>query len=214
MFSRTVRSPYPEDSPPETMLICFRMGNGSRVTSCPATAAYPEVGRRSVARILIRVVCPAPFGPSMPNSSPSLICRSTLSNARVSPPFSSALAFLKKGLRRLNSRVSCRVSTASVIVVRSCPRGARSAGGPAGSNLLLQPVPCDVPGDLVPHLDVPYVGELVHLLLVVGEVPVELLGEPLDELDGHALDVGRPDIAQREPLQVVFACQTGEGRKG
>src|SRR6058998_923736 len=60
-------------SPPDTILIRWRIGNGSFATSWPATNAWPDVGRRRVARILISVVLPAPFGPNMPKSSPSRI---------------------------------------------------------------------------------------------------------------------------------------------
>ncbi|MCK7516214.1 MAG: hypothetical protein MZV64_00040 [Ignavibacteriales bacterium] len=44
----------------------------------------PEVGARSVVRILIRVVLPAPFGPSSPNSSPRSTVRLTSSRATSS----------------------------------------------------------------------------------------------------------------------------------
>src|SRR3989304_3283182 len=86
MCSRTVRRPYPDVSPPETMLIRWRIGNGSVATSCPATRAWPDVGRRRVARILMRVVFPAPFGPKRPKSSPSRIWRGASSRGGARPP--------------------------------------------------------------------------------------------------------------------------------
>src|SRR2546426_4017710 len=116
MFSRAVRRPYPEVSPPDTMLIRWRIGNGSFVTSWPATSACPDVGRRSVARILMSVVLPAPLGPRSPNSSPSRIWRDTPSSAVTGPSDSSSSGV---GLRRHqrfffpeNTRVRSRVSTA------------------------------------------------------------------------------------------------------
>src|SRR5207244_597476 len=45
------------------MLIRWRIGNGSFVTSLPATKAIPDVGRRSVARIWMSVVFLDPGDP-------------------------------------------------------------------------------------------------------------------------------------------------------
>src|SRR5438034_628027 len=114
MFSRAVRSPYPDVSPPETMLMTWRMGKGSLVTSWPATRACPEVGSSSVARILMRVVLPAPLGPSIPNSSPSSILRETLSSAVTGPTLSStsSSALRRRFFLPAKIRVRSRVSTA------------------------------------------------------------------------------------------------------
>src|SRR5688500_80930 len=60
---------------------------GSFTTSWPSTEAEPPSGRSRVARILIVVVLPAPFGPSRPKTEPFRICRSTPLSARVSPKF-------------------------------------------------------------------------------------------------------------------------------
>ena len=59
----------------ETMLMRGRIMLASLTTSYPATRAHPEEGPNRVVRILIRVVFPAPFGPSSPKSSPLLTCR-------------------------------------------------------------------------------------------------------------------------------------------
>jgi hypothetical protein len=63
------------------MFITRRMRAVSATTSKPATRAVPEVGSRRVVRILMRVVLPAPLGPSSPKSSPAGISRSTPSSA-------------------------------------------------------------------------------------------------------------------------------------
>src|SRR3972149_5961677 len=70
MSSRAVRRPYPDVSPPDTMLIRWRIGKTSFVTSWPATYASPDVGRRRVARILMSVVLPAPLGAGGGGSAP------------------------------------------------------------------------------------------------------------------------------------------------
>src|SRR4051812_27273555 len=61
------------------------MTAGSSATSWPRISARPESGRTSVERIRIRVVLPAPFGPSSPKTAPSGTSRSTPPNACVSP---------------------------------------------------------------------------------------------------------------------------------
>src|SRR5690606_2899595 len=58
---------------------------GSRDTSCPHTQARPASARSNVARMRTTVVLPAPLGPSNPNTVPAGTCRSTPSNAVVSP---------------------------------------------------------------------------------------------------------------------------------
>ena len=50
--------------------------SGRRETSMPQTSARPPLARTSVARILIVVDFPAPFGPMNPNASPASISRS------------------------------------------------------------------------------------------------------------------------------------------
>src|SRR5256712_2229570 len=199
MFSRAVRRPYPEVSPPDTMLIRWRIGNGSFVTSWPATSACPDVGRRSVARILMSVVLPAPLGPRSPNSSPSRIWRDTPSSAVTGPSDSSSSGV---GLRRHqrfffpeNTRVRSRVSTAyDMGGVR--PRTERRA---EGGGLQGQPetVPGDVPRDPIAHQDAPDVRQFGHLRLVVVEVVRELVRIELRQLDRDSLDIRRPDISQR-----------------
>src|SRR3990172_11956944 len=52
--------------------------------SHPNTEAVPLVGRRIVLRILVRVVLPAPFGPSRPNSSPAPTSSDTSLSAVIS----------------------------------------------------------------------------------------------------------------------------------
>jgi len=64
---------------------CFTP-NGSLATSMPETNARPDVGKSSVERILMRVVLPAPFGPSRPKSSPSATSRLTPSRATTRRP--------------------------------------------------------------------------------------------------------------------------------
>ncbi len=51
--------------------------------SKPNTRAVPALGRRSVVRILINVVLPAPFGPSSPKNSPGRTSRSMPSSAVI-----------------------------------------------------------------------------------------------------------------------------------
>ncbi|MGC0375875.1 hypothetical protein RKD28_003391 [Streptomyces sp. SAI-229] len=58
----------------------------SRTTSCPATSIRPASGRSRVARILTRVVLPAPFGPSTPCTVPRATVRSSPSSAGPLPP--------------------------------------------------------------------------------------------------------------------------------
>src|SRR6266571_277012 len=199
MFSRAVSRPYPDVSPPETMLIRWRIGNGSFATSWPATNACPAVGRSRVARILMSVVLPAPFGPSMPKSSPSLMPNDTPSRA-VTGPSESSLPF-GRALRRnrrffpAKIRVRSRVSTAYVMgdCVRS-PDPGREAARLGGDPL---PVAGDVPGDPVAHQDASHVGEFGDLRLVVVEVVRELVRIELRQLNRDSLDVRRPDVAQR-----------------
>src|SRR5881628_2464461 len=168
------------------MLIRWRIGNGSFVTSLPATNAFPEVGRRSVARILMSVVFPAPFGPRRPKSSPSRICRDTPSNAVTGPRDSSSFGL---GLRHqcfffpAKTRVRSRVSTAYDMGVRS---GSKPSAGVASLR-----------GHPVAHQDAPHVGQLRDLPLVVLEVVREFVRIQLREFDRDSLDVRRPDIAQR-----------------
>src|SRR6266581_3744163 len=208
MFSRAVSRPYPDVSPPETMLIRWRIGNGSFVTSLPATNAFPEVGRRSVARILMSVVFPAPFGPRSPKSSPSRICRDTPSKAVTGPRDSSSFGL---GLRHqcfffpAKTRVRSRVSTAYDMGVRS---GSKPSAGVASLRGQPLPVSGDVPGDPVAHQDAPHVGQLRDLPLVVLEVVRELVRIELREFDRDSLDVRRPDITQRfTPRQFEGALQ-------
>src|SRR6266487_4703057 len=200
MFSRAVSRPYPDVSPPETMLIRWRIGNGSFATSWPATNACPAVGSSRVARILMSVVLPAPFGPSMPNSSPSLMPNDTPSRAVTGPsesslPFEPALRRNRRFFFPAKIRVRSRVSTAYVMgdCIRSPEPGARR-GGLRGDPL---PVAGDVPGNPVAHQDAPHVREFRDLRLVVVEVGRELVRIELRQLNRDSLDVRRPDIAQR-----------------
>ena len=62
----------------------LRTSTGSLATSCPSTFTLPEVGRSRVVIILMVVVLPAPFGPSMPNSSPLFTSKEMWSTANVS----------------------------------------------------------------------------------------------------------------------------------
>jgi len=62
-----------------------RTAEGSRTTSRPRTSARPASGTSSVARTRTRVVLPAPFGPSRPNTAPSGTARSTPASATVAP---------------------------------------------------------------------------------------------------------------------------------
>ena len=55
------------------------------VTSIPKTVAVPESGSRRPSRISIVVVLPAPFGPSMPKTSPRPTWKLTPSTALTSP---------------------------------------------------------------------------------------------------------------------------------
>jgi len=130
MFSRVVKRPYPDVSPPVTMLIFRRIGRTSFVTSKPATFATPEVGSRSVAKILMSVVFPAPFGPRRPNSSPSRISRSTRSSAVTGPWLSPFSAFLRRShfRRWVNTLVRAFVSTANAAMSR--PALLRGPGRP------------------------------------------------------------------------------------
>src|SRR6059036_1005322 len=130
MFSRVVRRPYPLVSPPLTMLIRSRIGNGSVETSWPATHACPQVGRSRVHRILISVVFPAPFGPRRPNSSPSRIWVVTFSRAVTGPsgaPFPLGFFRLNNLREGLNILKRSFVSIAKSIVFAL-------AGEPAGQS--------------------------------------------------------------------------------
>src|SRR3990172_2279411 len=185
MFSRAVRRPYPLVSPPLTMLIFSRIGNGSFATSYPATHAWPEVGSRRVDRILIRVVFPAPFGPRSPKSSPSRICVVTLSRAVTgpsgSPPFASGFFFRRRSFRGgLKIRTRSLVSIANAMVKDLAPVCSRGAAPPrqktyGGSGRLEDlTVAGHIARDPVPHPRVRDVGELGDLLLVVLVVVREL----------------------------------------
>src|SRR3972149_6979848 len=197
MFSRVVRRPYPLVSPPLTMLIRVRIWNASFVTSNPATFAVPEVGSRRVARILMTVVFPAPFGPSNPNSSPSWISRSTPPKAVTGPsepPFS---AFLRRKIffRTEKTRVSAFVSTACAMMLSSnttgaCPH-ARGVGRSRDGQLL---APGHVAGDSVAHHGRGNVRQLRDFHLVVREVLREHVRMEAEELEGDALDVRRPNV--------------------
>src|SRR5207247_2402215 len=212
MFSRVVSSPYPLVSPPLTMLIRSRIGKGSFEMSWPATHACPDVGRRRVHRILMRVVFPAPFGPRSPNSSPWWIRVVTRSSAVTGPslgfPSPFGFFFLFRILRGgLNTRPRSRVSIATSIVpalrqyaLGTVPCQARRLVGSDGRKLL--PVRGHVPGDPVPHPMVLHVREFRDLLLVVLEVGRELVGVLLEQLDRDPLDVGRPYVSQVSLLRV------------
>src|SRR5437016_5830675 len=52
------------------MPISGRTAPVSSTTSCPSTSAVPLVGSSTVERIFTSVVLPAPFGPSIPCTSP------------------------------------------------------------------------------------------------------------------------------------------------
>src|SRR5262245_57072528 len=64
-----------------------RAASGSWTTSLPATRTEPDVGRTSVAIVLIVVVLPAPFGPRRPNTSPAPTEKDTPSTARTLPGY-------------------------------------------------------------------------------------------------------------------------------
>jgi hypothetical protein len=54
-------------------------------TSFPMTVTRPPVARASPASTLIRVVLPAPLGPSRPKNSPASMSKLTQSSARSVP---------------------------------------------------------------------------------------------------------------------------------
>ena len=58
-----------------------RTSRRSLSTEWPATHASPAVGRKSVARMRIVVVFPAPFGPTKPKTAPSSTVRASSSTA-------------------------------------------------------------------------------------------------------------------------------------
>src|SRR5216117_869125 len=211
MFSRAVRSPYPDVSPPDTMLMTWRMGKGSLVTSWPATRACPEVGSSSVARILMSVVLPAPLGPSIPNSSSSAILRETLSSAVTGPTLSStsSSALRRRFFLPAKIRVRSRVSTAYDMGdwVHSLPDRAQASAGLDGQAL---PVSGDVSGNPVAHQIAPHVAQFGDHLLVVLEIRREFVRIELRELDRDSLDVRRPNIAQRFTPRPVREAVEGE----
>src|SRR5271166_4945909 len=90
------------------MLINGRNVRASFTTSLPSTQAEPELGANRVVKILISVVLPAPFGPSRPKSSPSLISRVTPSRA-IRSPFGSSFFFRERYVR---VRFSVRIADA------------------------------------------------------------------------------------------------------
>src|SRR5436309_626885 len=161
---------------------------------------------------LINVVLPAPFGPNIPNSSPSRIWIDTWSKAVTGPRWSSPSPVAR--LRRIRRfflpakmRVRSRVSTAYGMAdgVHSLSDRARASAGLDGHPL---PVSGDVPGDPVAHQDAPHVGQLRDLPLVVLEVVREFVRIELREFDRDSLDVRRPDITQRfTPRQFEGALQ-------
>src|SRR6478752_2751016 len=71
------------------MFMIRRIRRVSSTTSNPKIRASPLVGRRSVVRILISVVLPAPFGPSRPKNSPGATSRSTPASAVTAAGFAS-----------------------------------------------------------------------------------------------------------------------------
>src|SRR5271170_8118551 len=83
-FSHPVRS-RSEVSACGITPIASRTRSGSRATSKPATNPCPEVGTMSVVSIRLRVVLPAPLGPSRPNNSPRRTSKLTWSTAVKSP---------------------------------------------------------------------------------------------------------------------------------
>src|SRR3990172_9237576 len=66
--------------------MAFRTLRGSRVTEWPATEASPEVGCRSVVRMRMVLVLPAPFGPTKPKIAPSST-RRVRSSTAISRPY-------------------------------------------------------------------------------------------------------------------------------
>ena len=63
----------------------FLTSEDSSMQSCPLMTAFPDVGDRSVQRILIVVVFPAPFGPRNPNIVPSSTSKEISSTAAIVP---------------------------------------------------------------------------------------------------------------------------------
>src|SRR2546427_2076606 len=212
MFAGVVSPPHPLLPPPLTMLIRSRIGNGSFEMSWPATHACPDVGRRRVHRILMRVVFPAPFGPRSPNSSPWWIRVVTRSSAMTGPslgfpsPFGFFFRFriLRGGLTpRPRSRVSIARSIVRALrqsALGRCLAKPEDLWGSDGRKLLS--VRGHVAGDPVPHPNVLHVRELGDLLLVMLEVRRELVRVLLEQLDGDPLDVGRPYVSQVSLLRV------------
>ena len=82
---------------PIRSLTCF----ACLTTSYPSTRALPLVGVRSVERILIVVVLPAPLGPSSPNTPPF--------GARIVKSVRAAVSRLRPGIepdRYMRQRLS------------------------------------------------------------------------------------------------------------
>lgn len=67
--------------------MAFLTSEDSFIQSCPAMNALPEVGKRSVQRIFIVVVFPAPFGPRKPKIVPSSTSKEILSTAVIPSNF-------------------------------------------------------------------------------------------------------------------------------
>src|ERR1043165_6408677 len=65
--------------------MCCRTCPGCVATSCPATRAVPDVGLRTVQRMRMVVVLPAPLGPSRPKISPARASKLTWSTAWTRP---------------------------------------------------------------------------------------------------------------------------------
>src|SRR3954463_7820033 len=66
------------------MFMIRRIRRVSVAASKPKILADPLLGRRSVVRILMSVVLPAPFGPRRPKNSPGAPSRSTPASATTS----------------------------------------------------------------------------------------------------------------------------------
>src|SRR6202521_1296599 len=118
----------------ETRFTWRRTDRGSETTSQPKTIARPASGVRSVARILISVDLPLPFGPRIPVTPPAWTVRS--SSCRAGLSFHSRFhhgAPVSRS-RRLNPLVTPRSWIAAAFISSySCEIGWSKQKGPCGA---------------------------------------------------------------------------------
>src|SRR3954452_18299092 len=98
----------------------------SRATSWPRTCATPRPIGRSVVRMRIVVVLPAPLGPSSPNISPCWTSRSTPSTARCSPNANTRSSQRTAGVASITRPApACRGAARGGEPTRAAPRRRR-----------------------------------------------------------------------------------------